>query len=85
VVLVKASLETIKTKAGYELVTADSHRSILQRLKQDPAAFRPDIVHQCLLTLLDSPLNKAGLLQVYVQTEKVSIATQTMQRLHSAV
>lgn len=23
---------------------------------------------QCLLTLLDSPLNKAGLLQVYVQT-----------------
>jgi hypothetical protein len=25
---------------------------------------------QCLLTLLDSPLNKAGLLQVYVQTAK---------------
>jgi len=25
---------------------------------------------QCLLTLLDSPLNKAGLLQVYVHTTK---------------
>lgn len=25
---------------------------------------------QCLLTLLDSPLNKAGRLQVYVQTAK---------------
>lgn len=25
---------------------------------------------QCLLTLLDSPLNKAGLLQVYIQTAK---------------
>lgn len=28
------------------------------------------ILLQCLLTLLDSPLNKAGLLQVYVQTAK---------------
>ena len=25
---------------------------------------------QCLLTLLDSPLNKAGLLQVYIRTAK---------------
>ncbi|CAO3635888.1 unnamed protein product [Mucor hiemalis] len=31
---------------------------------------RPDITHQCLLTLLDSPLNKAGLLQVYIHTHK---------------
>ena len=27
-------------------------------------------VPQCLLTLLDSPLNKAGLLQVYIHTAK---------------
>ena len=69
VVLVKAGLETIKTKTGYELVTADTHSSLLLRLKRDPSEFRPDIVHQCLLTLLDSPLNKAGLLQVLVQTD----------------
>ena len=70
VVLVKSSLETIQSKRGYELVTADSHKSLLLRLKADPSAYRPDITHQALLTLLDSPLNKAGLLQVYVQTEK---------------
>ena len=31
---------------------------------------RPDICHQVLLALLDSPLNKAGLLQVYISTAK---------------
>ncbi|KAG5440106.1 hypothetical protein PCK2_000618 [Pneumocystis canis] len=31
---------------------------------------RPDICRQCLLTLLDSPLNKAGLLEIYVHTSK---------------
>jgi len=70
VVLVKASLETVKTKKGYELVSADTHKQILQKLKKNPSEYRPDILHQCLLTLLDSPLNKAGHLQVYVQTEK---------------
>ena len=30
--------------------------------------YRPDVTHQCLLTLLDSPLNKAGLLQTYIRT-----------------
>ena len=28
------------------------------------------ISHQCLLMLMDSPLNRAGLLQVYIHTEK---------------
>jgi rRNA small subunit pseudouridine methyltransferase Nep1 len=70
VVLVKASLETVKTTKGYELVSADSHKHVLQKLKKDPSEYRPDILHQCLLTLLDSPLNKAGHLQVYIQTEK---------------
>ena len=72
IVLVKSSLETIQTKKGYELVTADTHKGLLLKLRKDPSEYRPDITHQCLLTLLDSPLNKAGLLQVYVQTEKVS-------------
>lgn len=30
---------------------------------------RVDILHQCLLVLLDSPLNKKGLLKVFVRTE----------------
>ena len=70
IVLLKAGLETVKTKKGYELITADTHASLLSKLGKDPSQFRPDIVHQCLLTLLDSPLNKSGLLQVYIQTDK---------------
>merc|ERR1711920_824113 len=29
---------------------------------------RPDITHQCLMALLDSPLNKAGKLLIYIHT-----------------
>ena len=32
--------------------------------------FRPDVTHQCLLSLLDSPLNKAGKLQVSIRTKR---------------
>lgn len=70
VVLEKASLETAKTKRGYELVSSDTHAGLLKRLKKKPGEFRPDIVHRCLLTLLDSPLNKAGRLKVFIHTEK---------------
>jgi len=73
VILQKAALETVKTKKGYELVSADSHKSILTKLKKDISEYRPDIVHQCLLTLLDSPLNKAGLLKIYIETRNNQI------------
>ena len=85
IVLVKASLETVKTKKGYELVSADSHKFVLQKLKKNPSEYRPDILHQCLLTLLDSPLNKAGMLQVFVQTEKVRDTRVAQARWHSEV
>jgi rRNA pseudouridine-1189 N-methylase Emg1 (Nep1/Mra1 family) len=39
-------------------------------MKKSFEEYRPDVLHQCLLALLDSPLNKAGLLQVYVTTNK---------------
>ena len=32
--------------------------------------YRPDVLHQCLLSLFDSPLAKAGLLQVFIRTAK---------------
>ncbi|KNZ63030.1 hypothetical protein VP01_1195g2 [Puccinia sorghi] len=65
-----------KTPAGksnkklvkYVLLNCDDHQSILAKLGKDIAATRPDITHQCLLTLLDSPVNRAGRLQVYIQT-----------------
>ncbi|KAF9651145.1 Nep1-domain-containing protein [Thelephora ganbajun] len=54
----------------YALLNCDDHQGILARAGRDIADARPDITHQCLLTLLDSPLNKAGLLQVYIRTVK---------------
>jgi len=70
IVLEKASLETVKTKKGFELLSADSHSGILKANRKNAADYRPDILHRCLLTLLDSPLNKAGRLKIYIHTEK---------------
>jgi len=70
VVLEGASLEIAKSgKDGeYQLLNCDDHVNLMKKRKRDPAEVRPDITHQCLMTLLDSPLNKAGLLQVYIHT-----------------
>ena len=64
VVLDRACLETVKVGKGYELLNCDDHAHILKKHKREAAECRPDISHQMLLTLLDSPLNKAGKLQV---------------------
>ncbi|EKM53818.1 uncharacterized protein PHACADRAFT_148630 [Phanerochaete carnosa HHB-10118-sp] len=50
------------------LLTCDDHQSLLVRMGREISDARPDISHQCLLTLLDSPLNKAGLLKVFIHT-----------------
>jgi rRNA small subunit pseudouridine methyltransferase Nep1 len=54
----------------FALLNCDDHQRVLAKMGRDIAEARPDITHQCLLTLLDSPLNKAGLLQVYIHTAK---------------
>ncbi|KAK2164929.1 hypothetical protein LSH36_57g02027 [Paralvinella palmiformis] len=54
----------------YELFNCDKHKHLLKKFKKDVSSCRPDITHQCLLMLMDSPLNRAGLLQVYIHTEK---------------
>ncbi len=66
----EAKLEAIKTSHGYALLNCDEHRHLHKKFKRDPADSRPDICHQSLLACLDSPLNKAGLLQVYIRTSK---------------
>lgn len=48
----------------------DRHSELLKKNNRDPGSSRPDITHQCLLMLQDSPLNKSGYLQIYVHTEK---------------
>ncbi|ESO97730.1 hypothetical protein LOTGIDRAFT_208870 [Lottia gigantea] len=69
VVLENASLETVKTGKSYELLNCDRHKHLSKKFKKDISQCRPDITHQCLLMLMDSPLNRAGLLQVYIHTE----------------
>ena len=71
VILDKANLETVKTKKGeFMLLNSEENISLMRRLKKDPNDYRPDILHQELLSVLDSPLNKAGKVKVYVRTEK---------------
>lgn len=70
VVLECAHLETVKSGKGFGLLNVDEHVGILRKLNKDFSQARPDITHQCLLMLLDSPLNRAGLLQVFIHTAK---------------
>ncbi|XP_015112523.1 ribosomal RNA small subunit methyltransferase NEP1 [Diachasma alloeum] len=70
VILDGAQLESVKVGNNFELLNCDDHVGILKKNNRDPGSCRPDIAHQCLLMLLDSPLNRAGLLQVYIHTEK---------------
>ena len=70
VVLENACLESVKIGGTYELLNCDKHKQQIIKYKKDPATCRPDILHQCLLMLFDSPLNRANLLQVYVHTQK---------------
>jgi rRNA small subunit pseudouridine methyltransferase Nep1 len=55
---------------GFELLNCDEHVGLQRKMNRDPAASRPDITHQLLLALLDSPLNKAGMLQIFIETTK---------------
>ncbi|CAG0881923.1 unnamed protein product [Cyprideis torosa] len=70
IVLENAQLETVKVGQDFALLNPDDHIHILHRMGRDASTCRPDITHQCLMMLLDSPLNRAGLLQVYVHTSK---------------
>jgi rRNA small subunit pseudouridine methyltransferase Nep1 len=71
VILDHAALETVKTKKGdFQLLNCDDHIALMRKLNKDPQQYRPDIIHQELMAVLDSPLNKAGFVKVYVHTDK---------------
>ncbi|KAK8266719.1 hypothetical protein V6Z11_D12G261000 [Gossypium hirsutum] len=56
---------------NFQLLNSDDHANFLRKNNNNPADYRPDITHQALLSILDSPINKVGRLQiVYVRTEK---------------
>mmetsp|Transcript_52663 Transcript_52663/g.113805 ORF Transcript_52663/g.113805 Transcript_52663/m.113805 type:complete len:276 (-) Transcript_52663:78-905(-) len=69
VVLEKCALECVQVRKGaLELLNCDDHKGMLAKNGRDIADARPDITHQCLMALLDSPLNKAGKLVIYMHT-----------------
>uniref|UniRef100_A0A1B0DPJ0 18S rRNA (pseudouridine-N1)-methyltransferase n=1 Tax=Phlebotomus papatasi TaxID=29031 RepID=A0A1B0DPJ0_PHLPP len=70
VVLEGAQLEVTKVGNVFELLNCDDHTAILRKHNRSPGSCRPDITHQTLLMLMDSPLNRAGLLQVFIRTHQ---------------
>ncbi|KAK0858485.1 18S rRNA pseudouridine methyltransferase [Friedmanniomyces endolithicus] len=95
VVLSNASLETYKAaqsgpqrggkpdNAKYALLNSDEHIGVMRKMNRDISDARPDITHQCLLTLLDSPVNKAGKLQIYIHTAKGVLIEVSPTLLHN--
>lgn len=57
-----------KKNPGDLLLDVSLHHTLVSRLPNSEKRGRPDIVHFCLLSILGTPLNKAGLLRVYVHT-----------------
>lgn len=69
VILEDAVLELAKGRGrSLQLLEGLQHRQLLQREDRDNVDVRPDITHQCLLVLQESPLNKAGRLCVFIRT-----------------
>ncbi|PNX94394.1 ribosomal RNA small subunit methyltransferase NEP1-like protein [Trifolium pratense] len=70
-ILEKASLEVAKVGKTYQLLNSDDHADFLHNHNKNLNDYRPDLCHQALLHILDSPLNQAGRLKmVYIRTEK---------------
>ena len=53
---------------GQILLDRSLHHSLMRTLENNKKRGRPDITHYVLLEALGSPLNKEGLLQIYVHT-----------------
>jgi rRNA small subunit pseudouridine methyltransferase Nep1 len=71
VILDLASLEIVKSKKGeFQLLNCDDHIGLMKKFRKDPSDFRPDIIHQELMAVLDSPLNKCNRVRLLVHTEK---------------
>ncbi|HUR62509.1 MAG TPA: 16S rRNA methyltransferase [Candidatus Thermoplasmatota archaeon] len=65
---VRASAKAQDKRPGLVLLDQNLHGAALGKLDEGARRGRPDIVHYCLLTLLESPLCKAGGLEVAVHT-----------------
>ncbi|MEM2110543.1 MAG: 16S rRNA methyltransferase [Candidatus Bathyarchaeia archaeon] len=77
---VKRSSERRRKQSKFIILDRSLHHSAMKTLKDGEKRGRPDIVHLSLLEALGSPLNKEGLLKVYVHTFNdyvISVSPQT--------
>lgn len=70
IILEHANLELTKDKKNPEIINSDDHRNFIKKMNKSLEDYRPDVLHQCLLNLFESPLNKAGMLQVFIRTKE---------------
>ncbi|MES2154092.1 MAG: 16S rRNA methyltransferase [bacterium] len=65
---VKATARAQERKPGEVLLDQNAHGAATARLVDGKRRGRPDIVHYCLLTILESPLCKADRVRVAIHT-----------------
>lgn len=70
VVIEHAHLEVARVRGRNVLLWAERHLAAIGAKGESAANYRPDIVFDVLRALLDSPLNRAGLLQVFIHTHR---------------
>ena len=70
IILEHANLELTKDKKNPEIINSVDHMNLIKKMNKSYEDYRPDVLHQCLLNLFESPLNKAGMLQVYIRTKE---------------
>lgn len=58
----------MRKNGEYVLLNSDDHAQIIGKQGSNPADYRPDILHQSILTLFDSPLAKSGRFELYIHT-----------------
>ncbi|CAL1374119.1 unnamed protein product [Linum trigynum] len=70
-VLEKASLVLANVGRRYRILNANEHSDYLRKKNMDPYKYRPDIVHEALVGIMDSRLRMAGkLMAVYIKTDE---------------
>ena len=70
IILEHANLELTKDKKNPQIINSDDHMNLIKKMNKSYEDYRPDVLHQCLLNLFESPLNKSGMLQVYIRTKE---------------
>ncbi|KAI4297532.1 hypothetical protein L6164_037418 [Bauhinia variegata] len=73
-ILDSASLKKGLVKKNWKILNSDEDAQFLLRQKKNLNDYRPDIIHEALRCILDSPLNKAGMVgAIYVKIDQGAV------------